>query len=323
MHGLAPEEYPRRTDYIDRYCFAAMDMFGMLNIVGLNPATKDEFFGFFDPRFRRMPKWMVLRFLPPKLRQRRYAEMGTKQLKAYQELSEGQITRLHDGSIIVATNNLTLNTRLLQFSSAYATVNEQGDVKLQEPSSKIDVLMEILEEMGDKPIVVCAESRQLIELAALRLEAHKPRPIPYSKIVGGMTDVERKQAQADFREGKSRVMLFTIKAGGVGLTMTPADTICFLQRSWSMLENKQAEDRVHRIGSEVHESIHVVDIVAPGTVEESQILRLYEKFERLEEITRDRERMAIAAAAGDQHAAYQLQLLEAEEQEILASDLAS
>jgi SNF2 family DNA or RNA helicase len=321
MHGLAKHEYPRRPDFIDRYTLAGFDVFGMLNIVGLNPVTKNEFFGFLDPRFRRMPKWLVLKHLPPKLRQRRYAEMSAKQMKAYTELSDGMVTRLEDGSIVVTTNNLTLNTRLIQFSSAYATVDEEGKVKLTDPSSKIDVLMEILEEAGDRSVVVCAESRQLIELACARLEAHRPKPYSMSKIVGGMSDAERGQSLSDFQSRKTQVMLFTIKAGSVGLTMTAADTIVFLQRSWSMLENKQSEDRVHRIGSEQHESIQIVDIVAPGTVEESQIERLYVKMARLEEITRDSERMHELAAQGDANAAYQLRLLEQEAYDILSSTL--
>ena len=77
--------------------------------------------------------------------------------------------------------------------------------------------------------------------------------------------------------------------------MTAADTIIFLQRSWSLIDNMQGEDRVHRIGSEVHEVINVIDIVTQDTVEETQILRLHEKQKRLEEITRDR---ATLLAAG-------------------------
>lgn len=318
MHGLAPHEYPRRPDFIDRYTLAGFDVFGMLNIVGLNPLTKDELFSFFDPRFRRMPKWLVLKQLPPKIRSKRYAEMSAKQLKAYNDLSDGMVTRLEDGSVVVSTNNLTLNTRLLQFSSAYATVDEEGKVKLTEPSSKLDVLDEILEEAGDRSVVVCAESRQLIELAAARLEK---RHVPHSKIVGGMSDAERHQSLSDFQSRVTKVMLFTIKAGSVGLTMTAADTIVFLQRSWSMLENKQSEDRVHRIGSEQHESIQVIDIIAPGTVEESQIDRLHVKMARLEEITRDQARMHEMASQGDAHAAQQIALLDQEAHNILMSNL--
>ena len=55
-----------------------------------------------------------------------------------------------------------------------------------------------------------------------------------------------------------------------------------------MIDNRQAEDRVHRIGSEIHESIHIIDIVTKDSVEEDQIRSLMNKFMRLQEITRDR-----------------------------------
>lgn len=312
MHGLAPQDYPTKTEYIDRYALLGWDYTGGINVIGVNPTNRDEFFRIFDARFRRMPKDLVLRFLPPKLRQRRYAEMSTKQAKAYRDVAKEMVTQLDDGRLVLATNNLTKQLRLLQFSSSYAEVDEAGKVRLSEPSPKLDVMMEIAAELGSKPFVVCAESRQLIELAAARLERGK---IPFSLIVGGMTDDQRYAALRDFQEGRVRAMLFTLKAGGIGLTMTAADTIIFLQRSWSMLDNKQSEDRVHRIGAERHESIHIIDVVAPGTIEEDQITRLYEKFERLQEIVRDRETLRAAGLLD------QVARLEAEEELILSSEL--
>ncbi len=43
----------------------------------------------------------------------------------------------------------------------------------------------------------------------------------------------------------------------------------------------------HRIGSEIHDSIHIIDVVAPDTVEEWQIAAVHQKLIRLEEIRRD------------------------------------
>lgn len=323
MHGIAPLDYPGKSKYTDRYCLMAWSAFGGLDIIGVRPDTREEYFRILDPRMRRMPKDLVLKFLPSKTRMRRYAEMSQKQAKAYADIASGMVTRLDDGSLVVTTNNLTKQTRLLQFSSSYAEVNEEGHVRLIEPSSKIDDLLAVLDELGDKSVVVAAESRQLIDMACRRLDnPGKGRtPISWRAITGGQTTDQRNMGLKDFMEGRARVLLFTIKAGGVGLNMTKADTIVFLQRSWSMLENKQAEDRIHRIGAEVHEAITIIDIVAPGTVEQDQILRLYEKAARLEEIVRDKELLRNAASLGDQAASYRLAEIEAEEAAILASDL--
>lgn len=288
LNLISPEEFPSRQAYIDRYCLAGYNLFGGMEIVGLNPQTKDEFFKIVEPRFRRMPKSAVLKDLPPKVFNTRYVTMDTKQAKAYKQMDANQIAVLEgdDGEfgVAVSANPLTELTRLTQFASAYAQVNEDGQVRLTKPSCKIDALLEILADTGDEPAVVFAQSRQLIELAAEELRSHK---IPFSMIVGGQGAWERERAKDDFQEGRVRVVLCTIAAGGIGITLTRANRAIFLQRSWSMIENKQAQDRVHRIGSEIHESIEIIDIVALGTVEEGQIRALEGKEERLQEFVRD------------------------------------
>lgn len=308
LHGVAPQDFPTKTAFIDRYALMSWNNFGGLDIIGIRPDTKDEFFRILDPRFRRMPKALVLKFLPEKVRIQRWAEMSTKQAKAYNSMATNMVSFDDDGNPVIATNNLVMNTRLLQYSSAFCEVNDEGKVRLADPSSKLDVLEELLGEI-DKPFVVCAQSRQLIELACLRLEK---KNVPYLKIVGGMTDDQREVAKADWIAGKAKVFLFTISAGGTGLDglQSQADTIVFLQRSWSMLENKQAEDRIHRIGSEVHgDHITIIDVVAPETVEEKQIADLYEKAERLEELVRDR---ATLAAQGQDTSALDAEIIEIE-----------
>jgi SNF2 family DNA or RNA helicase len=208
-------------------------------------------------------------------------------------MHERMATRLEDDSVVISTNNLARNTRLMQFASAYAYVNEEGDVRLSEPSPKLDTMMEIIEDMGGRPIVIAAQSRQLIELAAARLEAKK---IEHRLVTGRVTGPERDRAIDDFQAGRAQVMLLTVAAGGVGITLTAADTIVFLQRSWRMIDNRQAEDRVHRIGSGRHESIVIIDMITKNTIEEEQIPKLQEKLRRLQELQRDIE---VARANGE------------------------
>lgn len=314
MHGIAPYEYPSRSRFVDRYCLQSWNGYG-IQVLGISPEHKEEFYKILDPRMRRMTKSVVLKQLPKKMRTRRFVEMTPKQKKAYDEMSRDLITRLDNGDILVAPNNLAAQIRLLQLSSSYCEIfpderNALGTgVRLMEPSPKLDALDDIMDEhLG--PIVACAQSRQLIELAAARMEKAK---IPYGLITGKQTQWERNHALKQFQAGDLRILLFTVQAGGTGLTMTAADTIVFLQRSWSMIDNKQAEDRVHRIGSERHESINVIDVITRGTVEERQVLRLYDKMQRLEEIVRDRELLASQGMSTEE--------LDAEEARILNSNL--
>lgn len=282
---ISKEEYPARTQYIDRYCLTSYNPFGPMTVIGLRPDTKDEFFLSVDPHMRRMPKEAVLPFLPRKTYTERYVEMNPKQQKAYTQMEKDMIALLDDG-VTVSVNPLTQLTRLSQFASAYAEINEEGQVVMAEPSCKIDALMELLEDMGDEPLVVFAQSRQLVKLAEERL---KKEGIDFGLIVGGQTPDEREYAKQQFQDGKVRVIMCTIAAGGIGITLTRAATACFLQRSWSMIDNAQAEDRVHRIGSEVHDKITIVDIIATNTLEDRQRLVLSQKEDRLEEIMRDKD----------------------------------
>jgi SNF2 family DNA or RNA helicase len=300
LHCIAPLEFPTKTAFVDRYCLQAWNAYGGLDIVGINPERRQEFYAIFDPHFRRMPKDLVLDQLPPKVRSTRWVELSPSQAKAYKALEDG-LGVITSGGTLVAANQLVRRTRLLQFASATCVVDTHGsddvtewDVELTDPSSKLDELEVVLDELGDRQAVICADWRRLIDLAAQRL---KKRDVTYGLITGAVSEYERGRALEEFQAGRLHYLLFTVKAGGVGLTMTAADTLIRIQRSDSMVDNKQAEDRVHRIGSERHESIHIIDIATRGTVEEAQLRSLNEKFMRLQQVVRDRE--TIRAAGGD------------------------
>lgn len=316
MHFIAPHEWPTRTKAVDRYSLQSWNAFGGLDIVGVNPATRDELYRILDARFRRTPKELVLDQLPPVVRSVRWVEMVPKQAKAYAELADKLITRLDDGQVMISPNNLVNATRLLQLSSSYADVEwvdqpvkKPGQkchcgefhapdcayrmkllVKLAEPSPKLDAMDEAFDELGGKPVVVAAMSRQLIELAAQRFAK---RRVPYGLITGAVAEYDRQETLRRFAQNRVNVVLMTIAAGGTGVDgLQHADTAFFLQRSWSMIENVQADARVDRIGSEIHDSVQIVDFVTRDTIEETtQYPRLAAKFERLEEINRDRARL--------------------------------
>jgi len=321
LHCISPRDFPTKTNFVDRYCLQSWNAFGGLDIVGVNPAHREEFFRLLDPRFRRMPKAVVLSQLPPKVRSTRWVEMSPAQRKAYDQLEHGLVAATESG-VLVAPNTLIARLRQMQFASASVKIEEgltpenplTWQVKLAEPSSKLDELEAVLDELGPKQVVICAQSRQIIDLAAERM---RKRKVSYGLITGPVPEMERQIALEAFQRGELQYLLFTVQAGGVGLTMTAADTIIFLQRSWSMVDNKQAEDRVHRIGSERHESIHVIDIVTRDSVEEGQIERLTEKFMRLQEIARDRQ----LTLANSSTPVYNSTHLDQEEELILNSEL--
>ncbi|HEX2243322.1 MAG TPA: DEAD/DEAH box helicase [Gammaproteobacteria bacterium] len=302
-HAIAPEDAPVKSKFLDRYALMTYNAMGFMEIMGLNPQTKDEMFAIIDPRFRRMTKDIVLPWLPDKVYQQITVEMTPKQKKAYAELSEGLYTRTADGGIIVAPTNVVSQTRLLQLASSYCEVEKSNPndpktwvVRPTNPSPKVEALIELILDAKGKSIAVVAEQKKLLELAAEHFEKEH---ISYAMITGDVNEYQRALNLENFQSGKIQVLCFTYAAGGVGLNMTQADTLVRLQISWSLVSNLQAVDRVHRPGAEKHESINIIDITTVGTVEEEQRKDFIEKQKRLEQIVRDRQRRMERGVAFD------------------------
>jgi SNF2 family DNA or RNA helicase len=289
LNFMDPREWPSKTRYVEYFTNSQFNFWGGMEILGLNAETKDQFFKILDPRMRRIPKEVLLPQLPEKTYVQRDVEMTPKQAKTYKSMVEEALANISEDEnvtqYLVGANPLVKNMRLMQLASAMI-VGEEGNWALDEPSSKLDVLDEILEEMNGDQLVVFAQSKQLINLAALRLERRK---IEHGLITGDISVPERQLAVDAFQSGKLQVMLATMAAGGTGITLTAAHTLVRLQRDWSAVNNSQAEDRIHRIGSERHDIITIIDLVAPNTVEMKQLDALAGKEGNLQEIVRDKQ----------------------------------
>jgi SNF2 family DNA or RNA helicase len=288
VHFVSPDDWPAKTRFLERYCMMGVGQWGGVDIIGLRHDTRDEFFRILDPMYRRDTKAAVLEQLPPKTYTSRTVDMPVKQARAYKQMREQMLAEL-DGGVTVVTNPLARAVRLSQFACAYAEV--EGDtLRLADPSCKVDALLEIVEELGDAQAVVFAESKQLINLAAARLDK---AGVSYGLITGDVPEAERTNTITQFTEGQRQLILATLGAGGESITLTAAATAIFLQRSWSLVKNKQAEDRIHRIGQE-SPIVEIIDVISAGTIEEYRFEVLEDKEERLQEITRDAELLRAA-----------------------------
>jgi SNF2 family DNA or RNA helicase len=283
LHFVSPDEWPSRTRYVERYCVTAWNGWGGLDIVGVNPLVSEEFFGAVDPRLLRRTKAEVLSQLPPKTYVERFCQLKGDAAKVYRNLKEGGAAEVEGGTLIV-TDPLVEYGRLSQAASASLSLTPLGEVRLAEPSAKLDAFEELEEELGDRPLVVFAASRQLLELLAERL---RKRGVQFGMVTGAQSTDERQAVIDAFQGGRLQMILLTMGAGSEGITLTRADTLVFLQRSGSLVENLQAEDRIHRPGAEVHESITIIDLITEGTVEEDGAPRVERKKAMMQEITRD------------------------------------
>ena len=137
------------------------------------------------------------------------------------------------------------------------------DDGVERPSAKLDRLMEMVLELlsEGRKIIVFSQFTSMLDLVRKRLDAEAVR---YGVLTGDTKD--RKRAIDGFQNGTNDVFLVSLKAGGVGLNLTAADTVIIFDPWWNPAVEEQAIDRAHRIGQD--KAVFVYRLVAAGTVEE-------------------------------------------------------
>lgn len=291
LRAIAPHEHPSKTAYVDRYALQVWTPFGFNEIAGILPEHKEEFFKIVDPRFIRRPRQIVVPNVPePIYMPPRVVELAGKQKKAYEQMRDGLLAEVENGTIM-AKNPLIQLGRLRQFAAAYAELipDDTGRskdgfrVQLTEPSVVIDELIDCLQgEYRDVPALIFAESRQLIELASARMAKEG---FDHGLITGLVNEHDRTRVRHQFQDGELPYTLMTMAAGGESLTFTAAKACFFLERSFSLRINKQAEGRAPRPGQT--DRVMMVDIVVEDTVYEDTREALIVKGESFEEFVRD------------------------------------
>lgn len=155
-------------------------------------------------------------------------------------------------------------------------------LRLTDPSSKLDAVMDLLEETNDQ-VVVFGQSKQVINLLAGRLES---AGIPSGVLTGDTPSKDRHKLVQEFQSGRTRVFAGTVSAGGVGITLTAASTLIRIDRPWSPSVDKQAEDRLHRLGQK--NAVHIIDLVARGTIDARRNRQIDMKWGWIKEILGDK-----------------------------------
>lgn len=297
LNWLFPEAYPSKSAFISRYCETMPQAWGQDIITGLREDRKQEFYQGLDPFLRRMTKEVILPFLPPIVREERLFTLSKKERDAYNAMVKKQLYELESGDVIVATSPLRRAQRVQQFCSSYAEVEymevpdpktneimEKAVVKLSEPSSALSAFMDDVPDFGEESVIVFAQSKQLLYLLA---ERFNKAGIHYGMITGDQNAEERQYWMDAFQAGDVQFILVTVQAGGTGITLTRASIMVYLQRPFSLINNQQSEGRGHRIGSEIHDFVRIIDYVAVDTKQKEVVEALQRKGENLQEILRD------------------------------------
>ncbi len=231
------------------------------------------------PFILRRDKTQVVQELPPKTLMVREVELNAGQSKLYESLRLAMTDKI--GKLLqkkgLKNSHIEILSALLKLRQVCC---DPRLVKLESArkvkhSAKLEMLLEMLDELLEegRKILIFSQFTSMLSLIEAELQA---RDIDYTKLTGQTR--KRDAAIAAFQEGNADVFLISLKAGGVGLNLTAADTVIHYDPWWNPAVENQATDRAHRIGQQ--KPVFVYKLVASGTLEE-KILQLQEKKQLL------------------------------------------
>jgi len=216
----------------------------------------------------RRRKVDVLHELPPKMQVQVPLELGPAQRRAYDRAEQEGIVELKRlGTKLTITHVLELILRLKQICNFCPESGESSK------ADDIEQRLGALKDAGEKALVFSQFTGEHFGLAQLGKRLARFRPLVYS----GELDTETRAREIDKfnRESDRRVLLLSLRAGGLGLNLQSASYVFHFDRWWNPAVERQAEDRAHRMGQE--NPVFVYTYICRGTVEE-----------RIEEILREK-----------------------------------
>ena len=209
--------------------------------------------------------------LPPKVYKTYDITLTKEQMKLYLQLQNQYCT-----DNIVVDNGLKLYLRFQDVCNGYEpidhgdTIDENGKVrhnvelKPLADNPKLDMLEEVIDDIGDKQVVVwCSRTKLLYDA-----EAHMKELGYTTAIYDGKIDKKlREEGYQSFSEGKTQLIFVNQASGAYGLDgLKEADYAVYLCNSYSVEQRAQSENRIYR--GEITRSKYIIDLTCKGTCEE-------------------------------------------------------
>ncbi|PAA85898.1 hypothetical protein BOX15_Mlig017655g1 [Macrostomum lignano] len=145
------------------------------------------------------------------------------------------------------------------------------DEQLVSVSGKFRLLDRLLPELQRQGRKVLIFSQWVCILDLLQDYCHL-REYKFSRLDGGMSLEDRDSEISRFyTEADNRIFLVTTRAGGLGLNLTPADTVIIFDSDWNPQADLQAQDRCHRIGQS--QPVLVFRLVTADSIDERVVSR--------------------------------------------------
>ena len=219
------------------------------------------------PFMLRRTKAQVAAELPDKTEIIRVVNLGKKQAALYESirLSMEDKVRKAIADKGLARSHITILDALLKLRQACCdpqllSLTQARSVK---ESAKMELLMQLLPEMIEegRRILLFSQFTKMLSVIESALKKHA---IAYTKLTGQTRN--RDEAIQRFKKGEVPVFLISLKAGGVGLNLTEADTVIHYDPWWNPAAENQATDRAHRIGQD--KAVFVYKLITENSVEE-------------------------------------------------------
>lgn len=149
------------------------------------------------------------------------------------------------------------------------------------PSGKLEQLLEIIEQgmENNRRLLVFSQFTGMLDIIREELDRKK---IGYFYLDGKTPSKERVEMSNRFNQGEKGIFLISLKAGGTGLNLTGADTVILYDLWWNPAVEEQAAGRAHRMGQK--NTVHVIRLVARGTIEEKIYDMQQKKRELIEQV---------------------------------------
>lgn len=218
------------------------------------------------PFVLRRTKEKVAADLPDRVEETLYCDLGPTELKLYNEMRD-----YYRNSIFSMVDEQGLGRAKMHVLEALLRLRQAAchpalldRARIDEPSTKLEVLIEHLQELiaeGHKTLVFS----QFTSLLAIVKNHLDKQQIRYAYLDGSTKD--RDVVVESFQQDESLpVFLISLKAGGLGLNLTAADYVFLLDPWWNPAVEAQAIDRAHRVGQT--KNVIAYRLIARGTIEE-------------------------------------------------------
>jgi SNF2 family DNA or RNA helicase len=232
----------------------------------------------------------IIKDLPDKVEQKLFCNLTKEQASLYQAVVKDVETKINElegiqrKGLILATL-----TKLKQICNHPMQFLQDGSEFIPERSHKLTRLSEMVEEVLDEGESLLIFT-QFTELGQA-LEKYLRQACHYKTyyLSGSTSRKKREQMIVEFQDPETEpsVFVLSLKAGGVGITLTKANHVFHFDRWWNPAVEDQATDRAFRIGQQRNVFVH--KFVAMGTLEE-----------RIDEMLEDKKKLAGAIVGADE-----------------------